>query len=64
MVEHRVTVLETDMKHMQADMATLVTEVKSLNESLARYRGAWGAITMIFAAIATAIGLALKFWKH
>jgi hypothetical protein len=63
MVEHRITVLETEMEHVQHDVGELLREVKQLNESLARYRGAWGAITMIFAAIATAGGLALKFWK-
>lgn len=63
MVEHRVTVLETEMVHMQRDVNELLVEVKRLNESLARYRGAWGAVTMIFAAIATTVGLALKFWK-
>jgi len=51
------------MVHMQRDVNELLVEVKRLNESLARYRGAWGAVTMIFAAIATTVGLALKFWK-
>jgi len=64
MAEHdaRITVLEVEMTHVQNDVKSLLAEVRELNESLARYRGAWGAITMIFAAIATAAGLAFKFF--
>ncbi len=60
-MERRVTVLETDMKHMQADMKYLITEVKALNESLARYRGAWGAVVMIGGALVAAVTLGFKY---
>jgi len=62
-MEQRVTVLETEVKHMQEDLSELIKEVKELNQSLARYRGAWGAVVMIGAALATAGALAIKFFK-
>lgn len=63
MVEHRVTVLETKIEHMETDLNELVREVRTLNESLARYKGAWGAVVMVFTALAAAGGLLLKYFK-
>ena len=61
-MERRVTVLETDMKHMQADMSTLISKVDELNQSLARYRGAWGAVVMIGGALVAAVTLGFKYF--
>lgn len=63
MVDQRVTVLETKVDHMERDLEELLREVKELNNSLARYRGAWGAVVMVFTALATAAALAIKYFK-
>ena len=60
-MEARVTVLETKVDAMERDVRELVQEVRELNQSLAKYRGAWCAVTMIAAAVATTVGLWLKF---
>lgn len=63
MVDQRVTVLETKVDHVERDLDELIREVRKLNESLARYKGAWGAIVMVFTALAAAAGLAIKYFK-
>jgi hypothetical protein len=50
------------MKHMQADMSTLISKVDELNQSLARYRGAWGAVVMIGGALVAAVTLGFKYF--
>lgn len=61
-MEARVVKVETKIERLEADMQELVKEVRELNQSLARYRGAWGAVVMIGAAVTTAVGLAVKFF--
>jgi uncharacterized coiled-coil protein SlyX len=60
-MENRVTKLETDMDHMTKSLDSLVEQVTELNESLARYRGAWGMLLMIGGAIVTGITVWFKF---
>ena len=62
-MERRVTVLEVEVAHLTECQQELLQEVKAMREDLARYRGAWGAIVMIGAALVTAGSLALKFFK-
>jgi uncharacterized coiled-coil protein SlyX len=63
MVEHRVTVLETKIEHMEQDLAEIMREVKALNQSLARYKGAWGAVVMVFTALAATGTMLIKYFK-
>ena len=60
-MEHRVTKLETDMSHIAQSVDSLTEQVTELNESLARYRGAWGMLLMIGGALVTGITVWFKF---
>lgn len=61
-MEKRVTVLEVEVKHLREDMATIMTQQKELISQLNRYKGAWGAIVMIGAALVAALTLGLKYF--
>lgn len=54
-MEGRVARLETEMEHVVKSVDELTQAVSELNESLARYRGAWGMLVMVGAAITGAV---------
>jgi uncharacterized coiled-coil protein SlyX len=60
-MEHRVTKLETDVSHIASAVDSLTEQVTELNESLARYRGAWGMLLMIGGALVTGVTVWFKF---
>jgi len=49
------------MEHIVRSVDSLTEQVTELNESLARYRGAWGMLVMIGGAIVTGITVWFKF---
>ena len=60
-MEHRLTKLEVDMEHTAKSIDALSVQVTELNESLARYRGAWGMLVMMGGAIAAAIAIWVEY---
>ena len=61
-MERRVTTLEVKVDQLTASQNEILTELKLVNEQLARYKGAWGAIVMIGGALMAAGALALKYF--
>ena len=61
-MEQRVTVLEVKVDQLNSQQAAILSELKLVNEQLARYKGAWGAIVMIGGALAAALTLGLKYF--
>lgn len=60
-MEHRVTTLEVQVNQLSVSQAEILKELKLVNEQLARYKGAWGAVVMIAGAVMAAGALALKY---
>lgn len=61
-MEKRVTTLEVKVDQLGMSQAEILQELKLVNEQLARYKGAWGAIVMIGGALLAAGTLALKYF--
>lgn len=59
-MEQRVTRLETQMEAHTEALKQVSQQVAELNESLARYRGAWGMLLMIGTAITGAVTIWFK----
>lgn len=59
-MEQRVTRLETNMEHMAHSIDELSKQVTELNESLARYKGAWGMLVMVGGALVGAVTIWLR----
>ena len=51
------------MNHMTSSLDSLTEQVTELNESLARYRGAWGMLIMIVGAVGTGVSVWFNFGK-
>ena len=49
------------MEHTAKSIDALSAQVTELNESLARYRGAWGMLVMMGGAIAAAIAIWVEY---
>ena len=60
-MEHRLTKLEVDMEHTAKAIDALTVQVTELNESLAKYRGAWGMVMMMGAAITAAVAIWVEY---
>lgn len=59
-MEHRVTRLESEVEHIAQSVDRLSVQVAELNESLAKYRGAWGMLLMVGSAIAGGVTIWFK----
>ena len=63
MTEHRLTRLESESVHNAKAIELLTIQVTELNESLARYRGAWGMLIMIGGALAAAVAIWVEYTR-
>jgi DNA anti-recombination protein RmuC len=62
-MEQRVAVLENELTHMRTDIQELTKTVKAMNDSLTKYRGMWGGMVMVVAAMGVGIKLAFTYFK-
>lgn len=63
----RLAVVETKVSTIEVDVASVKTLLAEIKSDLNRYRGAWGAVTLIVAAIWATITLSkdwiVSHWK-
>ena len=62
-MEQRVAVLENELQHVREDIQELTKTVIAMNESLTKYRGMWGGMVMVVAAMGAGIKLAFDYFK-
>lgn len=62
-MEQRVTRLEVDMEHNTEALNKLTEQVTELNESLNKYRGAWGMLLMVGAALTAAVTIWFEYLR-
>lgn len=63
MMEQRVAVVENDLQHIRADLKELTATVNRMNDSLTKYRGMWGGMVMVIAAMGAGLKLAFDYFK-
>lgn len=63
MVEQRVAVVENELQHIRADLKELTATVNTMNDSLTKYRGMWGGMVMVIAAMGAGLKLAFDYFK-
>jgi uncharacterized coiled-coil protein SlyX len=63
-MEHRLTILETEHAQNVKAIEALTVQVTELNESLNKYRGAWGMLLMVGAAITAAVTIWLEYLRN
>ena len=58
----RIAVLETQMKDLQEQLPLVIDELKSLRETMTKYKGFVGGIMFTISAVGTAIGALFTYW--
>lgn len=58
----RLAVLETKVEEMQDQVPQILDELKSLRETMTKYKGFLGGIMFTLSAVGTAIGAILTYW--
>ncbi len=62
-MEQRVAVLENEVLHVREDIQILTKTVAEMSASLSKYRGMWGGMVMVIAAMGAGLKLAFDYFK-
>lgn len=58
----RIAVLETQYEEVHFNQTAILNELKSLRETMTKYKGFVGGIMFTVSAIGTAMGALLTYW--